>query len=201
MFTGIVEAVGKVVSLEDLGDLRRFSVEAPDIADSVKVGDSIAINGVCLTVTAVDAGTFGFDAIRETLERTNVGQLAVGSRSNLERAMRADGRFDGHIVQGHVDEAGTVARLERSDRDVRLHVTTSPEFAALLIEKGSVTIDGVALTVVGVREDGFDTALIPHTLEVTTLGDRRRGDRVNLEADVLGKYVKRHLEALLRERP
>lgn len=201
MFTGIVEAVGKVVSVEDLGDLRRFSVEARDIADGVKVGDSIAINGVCLTVTAVDAGTFGFDAIRETLERTNVGQLAVGSRSNLERAMRADGRFDGHIVQGHVDEAGTVARLERSDRDVRLHVTTSPEFAALLIEKGSVTIDGVALTVVGVREDGFDTALIPHTLEVTTLGDRRRGDRVNLEADVLGKYVKRHLEALLRERP
>jgi riboflavin synthase len=99
-----------------------------------------------------------------------------------------------------VDEAGTVERLERSDRDVRLHVTTSPEFAAQLIEKGSVTIDGVALTVVGLRRDGFDTALIPHTLEVTTLGDRRPGDRVNLEADVLGKYVKRHLEALLRDR-
>jgi riboflavin synthase len=200
MFTGIVEAVGKVVSVEDLADLRRFRVEAPGIADGVDLGDSIAINGVCLTVTAVDAGTFGFDAIRETLERTNLGQFEVGSRSNLERAMRADGRFDGHIVQGHVDEAGTVERLERTDRDVRLHVTTRPEFAAQLIEKGSVTIDGVALTVVGLRRDGFDTALIPHTLEVTTLGDRRPGDRVNLEADVLGKYVKRHLEALLRDR-
>ncbi|UCE84798.1 MAG: riboflavin synthase [Deltaproteobacteria bacterium] len=198
MFTGIVEAVGTVVSLEDLDDLRRLTVEAPEVAAGVRVGDSIAVNGACLTVTSVGGGRFSFDAIRETLDRTNVGELRVGGRANLERSMRADGRFDGHIVQGHVDETGIVARLERSDRDVRVHVDTSPEFAELLVEKGSVTIDGVSLTVVGVRADGFDTALIPHTLEVTTLGELRPGDRVNLEADILGKYVKRQLDAQLR---
>lgn len=200
MFTGIVETVGKVVGIESRGDLCRLTLEAPEIAGAVRVGDSVSISGACLTVTAATAERISFDVVRETLARTSLGDLEMGARANLERAMRADARLDGHIVQGHVDETGSVARLERDGDDVRLHVETSPAFAELLVEKGSVAIEGVSLTVVGVREDGFDTALIPHTLAVTTLGDRRPGDRVNLEADVLGKYVKRHLERVLAPR-
>ena len=196
MFTGIVEVTGEIVALTARGDARRFTVRAPEIAAGARVGDSVAVNGMCLTVTSVEGAEVCFDAIPETLARTSMGDLRVGSRINLERPLRADQRLDGHIVQGHVDETGTVARLERKGEDVRLHVDTTEEFARLLVEKGSVAIDGVALTVVGVRDDGFDVALIPHTLAVTTLGDRRPGDRVNLEADVLGKYVKRYLERL-----
>jgi riboflavin synthase len=193
VFTGIIEAVGKVVAVESLRELRRLTVEAPAIAAGVRVGASVAVNGACLTVTAVRGGCFSFDAVRETLDCTTVGALEVGSRANLERALAADGRFDGHIVQGHVDETGAVSRLERSAEDVRLRIDTSREFAALLVEKGSLAVDGVALTVVGLWDAGFDSALVPHTLAATTLGDLQPGDRVNLEADVLGKYVKRYL--------
>ncbi len=136
--------------------------------------------------------------MRETLERTTLGGLEMGTLVNLERALRANGRLDGHIVQGHVDGTGTVRALDR-EGDQRLHVDCDPELADLLVEKGSVAIDGVSLTVVGVRASGFDVALIPHTLEVTTLGRRRPGDRVNLEVDVLAKYVKRYLDRLLPE--
>jgi riboflavin synthase len=194
VFTGIVEAVGRVASLERRGDVVAIEVDAPEIAAGVRVGDSVALNGGCLTVTSCEGGRFRFEAVRETLERTSLGALACGSRVNLERALRAGGRLDGHIVQGHVDGTGRVARISRRGDDVRLFVECAPEIADCLIEKGSVAVDGVSLTVVGVWERGFDVALIPHTLTATTLGERRPGDLVNLEADVLGKYVRRYLE-------
>jgi riboflavin synthase len=200
VFTGIVEVMGRVVAVEPRGELTRLEVEAPQIVEGLRIGDSVATNGVCLTVTAVEGGRLAFDAVPETLQRTALGALAVGSPVNLERALRADGRLDGHFVQGHVDGTGVVRALERHGDDVRLHVDCGPEVTDYLVEKGSVAVDGVSLTVVGVSATGFDVALIPHTLEVTTLGVRRPGERVNLEADVLGKYVKRQLDRMLPAR-
>lgn len=197
MFTGIVETMGSVVALEPAGDLVRIDIDAGPVAEGVRIGDSIAVNGGCLTVTGIEGARLAFEAIRETQERTALGDLAAGARVNLERALRADGRLDGHIVQGHVDGVGTVRALERQGDDVRLSVECGEELADAMVEKGSVAIDGVSLTVAGVSEAGFEVALIPHTLEVTTLGERRPGDRVNLEADVLGKYVKRYVERIL----
>jgi riboflavin synthase len=188
-----VETVAEVVAVEPRGAGARLLVAAPAIASEVRVGDSVAVNGACLTVTEASGGRVAFDAVRETLERTALGDLAAGSRVNLERALRADGRLDGHIVQGHVDETGRVRELRPQANDTRLFVAASRQFTDWLVEKGSVAVDGVALTVVGVGEGGFDVALIPHTLAVTTLGGLAPGARVNLEADVLGKYVRRYL--------
>jgi len=196
VFTGIVETVGTVRSLERHGELARIEVEAPAILEGVVLGQSVAVNGACLTVTKLTPPHLAFDAVRETLEKTALGRLAPGSRVNLERAMRADGRFDGHIVQGHVDATGRVRAIERHRTDVRLVVETDPAFANQLVPKGSVTIDGVSLTVVDVTRDGFDVVLIPYTLAETTLGEREPDDAVNLEADVLGKYVKKYLERI-----
>jgi riboflavin synthase len=186
--------VGQVPAREPRGESVRIAIEAPRAVDGVRVGDSVAVNGTCLTVTAIESGRLWFDAVRETLDRTSLGDQRVGSRVNVERAMRADGRLDGHIVQGHVDGTGRVDALEREGEDVRFRVRCGPEITRFLVEKGSVAIDGVSLTVVGVSETHFDVALIPHTLAETNLGDRHPGDRVNLEADVLGKYVIRYLE-------
>jgi riboflavin synthase len=193
MFTGIVEAVAAVVALEPCGAGARLVVAAPGIAAEVRIGDSVAVNGCCLTVVEAAGGRVAFEAVRETLERSALGDLAPGSAVNLERALRADGRLDGHIVQGHVDETGRVRELRAGAHDTRLSVAASRAFSDWLVEKGSVAVDGVALTVVSVAEDGFDVALIPHTLAVTTLGRLAPGARVNLEADVLGKYVRRYL--------
>ncbi len=197
MFTGIIEAVGTLVHLERRGSAARLVVAAPELAVGVEIGDSVAVNGACLTVTELSGERLCFDAVRETLERIALCYLAVGMRVNLERAMRAGARLDGHIVQGHVDGVGSVRRLEQRGDDVQLYVAVEPDFADLLVEKGSVAIDGVSLTVVGVEPTGFDVALIPYTLKHTTLGERSASDRLNLEADVLGKYVKRYLERIL----
>jgi riboflavin synthase len=169
------------------------------VADGAPIGASIAVNGACLTVVEATPTQVVFEAVRETLDRTSLGDLRTGSRVNLERALRADGRLDGHIVQGHVDGTGRVRALERRADDVRLAVECAPELAKQLVPKGSVAVDGVSLTLVSVSDTGFDVALIPHTLAETNLGDRRPGDRVNLEADVLGKYVLRYLERVLGE--
>lgn len=197
MFTGIVEAVGTVTGVELGEGLARLWIEAPGVSEGVGVGDSVAVNGGCLTVARLAPPRICFEAVAETLARTSLGELAPGARVNLERAMRADGRLDGHIVQGHVDGTGRVRELARDGDDVRLVVDCGPEVRDYLVEKGSVAVDGVSLTVVGVSASGFDVALIPHTLAETTLGERRPGDRVNLEADVLGKYVKRYLARIL----
>ena len=196
LFTGIVECVAEVVAIEPRGAGARLLVAAPAIAAEARVGDSVAVNGACLTVSEAAGDRVAFEAVRETLERTALGDLAAGSRVNLERALRADGRLDGHIVQGHVDETGRVRELRAGPNDMRLLVAARRSFTDWLVEKGSVAVDGVALTVVGVGEDGFDVALIPHTLAVTTLGALAPGARVNLEADVLGKYVRRYLARL-----
>ena len=196
MFTGIVESVGRVTERTPRGELTRIAVEAPVVTDGMAVGDSVAVNGACLTVVGVTPPTLAFDAVKETLDVTSLGDLVVGSPVNLERALRADARLDGHIVQGHVDAAGVVRDFEKRGDDVRLAVACGAEILDYLVPKGSVAIDGVSLTLVGVDADGFDVALIPHTLEATTLGTRRPGDRVNLEADVLAKYVKRYLDRL-----
>lgn len=198
MFTGIVESIGTIRECSRHGDVTRFVIEAPTLLDGVKLGDSVAVNGTCLTVTQIGHDSLSFEAIPETLLRTNLGELRVGSRVNLERALRAGARLDGHIVQGHVDTTGRVRAVERRGDDVRLVVDCGAEFADLLVEKGSVTIDGVSLTVVGVEVAAFDVALIPHTLQATILGERTVGDRVNLEADILGKYLKKYAEKLLR---
>ena len=200
MFTGIVECVGEVESLRALGDAARLVVRAPALAPELRVGDSVAVNGACLTVTEASRETIAFDAVRETLDRTALGDLARGGAVNLERALRADGRLDGHIVQGHVDATGRVRELVKQGRDVRLVLDCPGSLAAQLVPKGSVAIDGVSLTVVDVEPEGFDVALIPHTLEVTTLGRLAPGRRVNLEADVLGKYVKRYVDRILAAR-
>lgn len=200
MFTGIIETRGSVEALRREAGSARLVVRTPQPVGDVRVGDSVAVNGACLTVTRVEGRTLSFDAVAETLDKTALADLRVGSEVNLERAMQAGARFDGHIVQGHVDGTGTVRSLERRREDVRLAIDCDPGFAALLVEKGSVAIDGVSLTVVGVETTGFDVALIPHTLSVTTLGALEPGRRVNLEADVLGKYVKRYVERVLAER-
>jgi riboflavin synthase len=202
VFTGIVETVGSVRAVHRRGEKAELVIEAPAVVAGTRVGDSIAVNGTCLTVTEVEGPALHFEAVQETLGRSSLGALREGSAVNLERALRADGRLDGHIVQGHVDGIGRVRELRREGDDVRLFLACEPAFAELLVEKGSVTIDGVSLTVVGVDPPGFDpasfdVALIPHTLAVTTLGRLVVGDVVNLEADVLGKYVKRYLERML----
>jgi riboflavin synthase len=197
MFTGIVETVGIIEAVEPGDDLTRLVVAAESIADGVKPGDSVAVNGGCLTVTSIRDGRFAFEAIPETMERTSLGDLKVGARVNLERAMRAGDRLDGHIVQGHVDGVGIVRQVIQDGNDVRLQIDCEPELADCVVEKGSIAIDGVSLTVAALLPSGFEVALIPHTLEVTTLSDRQTHDRVNLEADVLGKYVKRYLERML----
>lgn len=194
MFTGIVEAVGTIEQLDREEDRVDLMVRATPEFSDVNVGDSVAIDGCCLTATAVDGARLVFQAVPETLRLTSLGTRAPGDRVNLERAMRADARFDGHIVQGHVDGTGRIRSIRRSASDVRVRTECGSELARQLVPKGSITLDGVSLTVIDPDASGFTVALIPHTLEVTTLGERQEGDTVNLELDVLGKYVLRYLE-------
>jgi len=184
MFTGLVREVGTVVSFED----GRLRVES-SIAASV--GDSVAIDGVCLTVVDGDRRTLAFDAVPETLARTTIGGLAPGAPVNLEPALRAGEALGGHYVQGHVDGLGRIRSVEDEGEGKRLWVDVPGELLRYCVEKGSVTVDGVSLTVADLDQEGFAVALVPHTLEVTTLGDAAAGDAVNLETDVLAKYVER----------
>jgi riboflavin synthase len=195
MFTGIVEQMGTVVEVSESETGRRMLLSGSGF-EGIPVGASISVNGVCLTAVAVENGTVALDLIPETLQRSNLGALTSDARVNLERPMPADGRFDGHIVQGHVDGVGEVTRVETDlSGGVLMTVNVPEDLRHYLVEKGSVTIDGVSLTVAGITDDGFTVALIPHTLEVTTLGLRKPGDDVNLEMDVLAKYVERLLKA------
>jgi riboflavin synthase len=200
VFTGIIETTGRIRSIDPGGDLTRLGIETDAIASDVAIGDSVAVNGACLTVTGTHDSVIHFDAVVETLEKTALGDLVVGSRVNLERALVAGGRLDGHIVQGHVDGVGRVRAFARVGNDVRLAVDCPEEIRQFLLAKGSVAIDGVSLTVVDVDDAGFDVALIPLTLEHTTLGERGAGERVNLEADVLGKYVKSYIDRVVPAR-
>ncbi len=196
MFTGIVEGTARLARLEPRGAAVELELEAGALAAGVAVGDSVALDGCCLTVTRVEGERLWFQAVPETLRLTSLGARRAGDRMNVERALRADARLGGHIVQGHVDGTGTVRSVERAGEDVRVRIECASGIARLLVPKGSVAVDGVSLTVVAPDVSGFSVALIPHTLAATTLGGRRAGDRVNLETDVLGKYVVSYLERL-----
>ena len=191
MFTGIVEQLGKVIALERTSRGVRMTFDELDLGD-LAIGASVAVDGVCLTAVEMDAARVSVDVVPETLSRTTLGQLGPGDTVNIEFAMKADGRFDGHIVQGHVDGTGTISAIDQGDDgSTTFTVTADPAVLRYMVEKGSITMSGVSLTVVDVSPQSFRVALIPHTLEVTTLGEKRVGDPVNLEADVLAKYVER----------
>ena len=194
MFTGIVEEIGLVENVKKGPASASVTINAPAVTAGTKTGDSIAVNGICLTVTSLAGSTFTADIMHESLNRSSLSDLRRGSRVNLERAMAADGRFGGHIVSGHVDGTGIISAIREYDNAVWYTVRTSPAIMRYIVEKGSVTIDGVSLTVAAVTEDSFSVSVIPHTRQVTIMGDLRAGDKVNLENDIIGKYVEKFLK-------
>lgn len=197
MFTGLVREVGEVVWLRRSGQAVQLLIKGPRTASRARIGESVAVNGCCLTVTAQRDDQCMFDLLEESLERTNFGRLKPGTPVNLERALRVEGRLGGHFVQGHVDCTAEVLAIEEKGPDLRLDIALPPEFARYVAYKGSVAINGVSLTVAEVSETSFSVWIIPHTLDHTNLGDLETGDLVNLEFDILAKYVERLLEARL----
>ncbi|KUF14180.1 MULTISPECIES: riboflavin synthase [Streptomyces] len=195
MFTGIVEELGEVTAVENLHDASRFRLRGPVVTDGAKHGDSIAVNGVCLTVVEHDGDEFTADVMAETLDRSSLGALVPGSKVNLERPTAVGDRLGGHIVQGHVDGTGTIVERELSENWEIVKVSLPGGLARYVVEKGSITVDGVSLTVVDAGPDYFTISLIPTTLALTTLGVKKPGDPVNLEVDVIAKYVERLLGA------
>ncbi|TCR13800.1 riboflavin synthase [Streptomyces sp. BK205] len=193
MFTGIVEELGEITAIENLGDSCRFRVRGPVVTEGAKHGDSIAVNGVCLTVVEHDADWFTADVMAETLDRSSLGALAEGSRVNLERPMALGARLGGHIVQGHVDGTGQVLERKPSENWEIIRISLPADLTRYVVEKGSITVDGISLTVVDAGPDYFTVSLIPTTLDLTTLGIKQPGDPVNLEVDVVAKYVERLL--------
>jgi riboflavin synthase len=193
VFTGIVRELGSVESVDGGVDGARIRLRAPETAEGAALGDSVALNGVCLTVTAVSGELLAFDAVPETLRRTSLGRLSPGSPVNVEPALRAGEPLGGHIVQGHVDGVGRVRALEPEGEGRRLVVEAPPEILRYCVEKGSIGVEGVSLTIAALGPDAFELALVPHTLGVTTLGALAPGDEVNLEVDVIAKYVERLL--------
>ena len=191
MFTGIVEEVGNLKEIRRSGPSAQLCVRASRVLEGTHIGDSIAVNGVCLTVTRLGEGEFWADVMHETLDRSALGSLRAGSPVNLERAMAADGRFGGHIVAGHVDGVGHIRTTRQDANALWYEIGAGPEILRYVVEKGSIAIDGVSLTVARVGEQSFSISAIPHTLAVTALGQKRPGDAVNLEADVIGKYVEK----------
>jgi riboflavin synthase len=193
MFTGIVRELGRLASIASSGDGAQLVVAAPATAPSVAIGDSVAVNGVCLTVIAIDDSTLAFDAVPETMRRSALGSLATGDAVNLEPALRAGEPLGGHVMQGHVDGVGRVRSVEPEGDGKRIWIDAAAELLGYCVEKGSIAVDGVSLTVAALDDAGFAVALIPHTLAETTLGGASPGDPVNLEVDVLAKYVERLL--------
>ena len=197
MFTGIIEEIGTVRRIEHGAKGARLTIQAKTVLEDTRIGDSIATNGVCLTVVSMTGDSFSADVMAESLRRSSLGTLQGGSPVNLERAMAANGRFGGHIVSGHIDGTGRIAATRRDDNAVWYTVETPAPLLRYIVEKGSITIDGISLTVAAVEQDRFSVSLIPHTAQVTILGEKGPGDTVNLETDIIGKYV----EKLLRPAP
>ncbi|WP_200300554.1 riboflavin synthase [Streptomyces adelaidensis] len=193
MFTGIVEELGEVTAVESLGDSSRFRLRGPVVTQGARHGDSIAVNGVCLTVVEHEDDWFTADVMAETLERSSLGALTTGSRVNLERPMAVGERLGGHIVQGHVDGTGRVVERKPSENWEIVKISLPADLTRYVVEKGSITVDGISLTVVDAGPDYFTVSLIPTTLDLTTLGRKQPGDPVNLEVDVIAKYVERLL--------
>jgi riboflavin synthase len=192
VFTGIVEAALPVQAATDAGGVRRITLDLSKLG-SAKLGDSIALNGCCLTIAALVSGRATFEAVPETLKLTNLGDLKPGSLVNVERALKAGAGFDGHFVQGHVDGVGVVAEIRENGGEWRVRIDCGREFAAQCIHKGSVCVDGISLTIAELEEDAFVVAVIPHTRKITNIGRWAEGARVNLEADMIGKYVRRQM--------
>ena len=191
MFTGIVEELGQVKALSLRGNSGTLTVKAKKVLEGTKIGDSIAVNGVCLTVTNMKNNEFSADVMAETVRRSSLGALRDGSYVNLERAMAADGRFGGHIVSGHIDGTGVIRSMIQEENAVWVSIKTSQRILDLIVEKGSVCIDGISLTVAKVDDEGFQVSVIPHTGEETILLKKASGDLVNLENDIIGKYVEK----------
>ena len=201
MFTGIIEEVGTVRRVLSGGTAGEISIRASTVLEGTHIGDSIAVNGVCLTVTGMTGDGFTADVMPETLRRTNLGRLNSDSRVNLERAMAAGGRFGGHIVSGHIDGVGTIRSMRREENAVWVTIAAPTHILRLIVEKGSIAIDGVSLTVAEVTSETFSVSIIPHTGAQTILLSKRPGEQVNLENDVVGKYVQRLLEPYQTETP
>ncbi len=199
MFTGIVEEMGQIRSIVRGASSAVLSIEANLILEDLKIGDSVAVNGVCLTATSIGAGGFTADVMHETLNRSSLGALQKGSHVNLERAMLANGRFGGHIVSGHIDGTGTIGSIQKDDNALWYTILADAKLLRYIVEKGSVTIDGISLTVADVQSDRFAVSLIPHTAKVTVLGEKRTGDIVNLETDIIGKYVEKLMKPAVEE--
>lgn len=193
MFTGIVEEMGVIKSIRKGASSAVLEIQAQVVLEDVHIGDSIAVNGVCLTATSFTPTTFTADVMHETLNRSSLANLRPGSRVNLERAMAANGRFGGHIVAGHVDGVGTVLQTRKDDNAIWYTIGAEPQVLRYVVEKGSITIDGISLTVAKVTDSSFSISAIPHTVAVTVLQDRKPGDTVNLETDIIGKYVEKLL--------
>jgi len=191
MFTGIIETVGTVENIERAEEHARLTVGAPDIFENIKIGDSIAINGVCLTAVEISSRGVSFDAVYETMRKTALGHLAAGDAVNLERSMAADGRFGGHIVQGHVDASGSIASIRQVDNSYMVYVDVPRDLMRYIVRKGSIAVDGISLTVVDAEDRTFSVSIIPHTWESTNLSAKRAGDPVNIETDIIGKYVEK----------
>jgi riboflavin synthase len=199
LFTGLVEERGTVVRIDELSDSVRMTVSGPLVTSDARHGDSIAVNGVCLTVVGQESDSFTADVMRETLTRSSLGALAAGDSVNLERAARLDARIGGHLVQGHVDGTAEVLSISPSDNWTLVRFSLPAELARYVVEKGSITVDGVSLTVVEAGDDFFSVSLIPETLSATTLGSRHVGDIVNLEVDAIAKYVERLMQWSTRD--
>jgi riboflavin synthase, alpha subunit len=199
MFTGIIEEIGTVTSMVRGKHSAVVTVKAKKALEDTKIGDSIAVNGICLTVITLSADGFSADIMHETLNRSSLTYLKNGSRVNLERAMQAGGRFGGHIVAGHADGTGTIIDLRKDDTAVRYTVRTDTALLRYIVEKGSVTIDGISLTVTRTFSDSFSVSVIPHTAAQTTLKEKTEGDIVNLETDIIGKYVEKLLQFTPKE--
>lgn len=191
MFTGIIEEIGTIKWVNNGNNSSRLTVEGNKIFDQIQIGDSVAVNGVCLTVCSLYGRTFEADVMGETISRSSLGILKAGSRVNLERAMAANGRFGGHIVSGHIDGTGRITRFTPDEIATWVQIATSPDVMKYIVEKGSIAIDGISLTVAKVEADNFQVSLIPHTGSETTLLQKKPGDVVNLENDIIGKYVEK----------
>ena len=194
MFTGIIEEIGTVRNIRRGRNSVALTIGAPHIVEGTRIGDSIAVNGICLTVTDMQTDSFSADVMHETMNRSSLASLVAGQRVNLERAMPADGRFGGHIVSGHVDGMGQIADIRQDDVAVWYMIRAEDEILRYVVEKGSIAVDGISLTVAKMRDDSFLVSTIPHTVRNTILQDKKLGDRVNLECDVIGKYVERLMQ-------
>lgn len=195
MFTGIIEEIGTVLSVENAGNKYKLNIKAGIVLEDTKTGDSIAVNGVCMTVANMTYNSFSADIMPETLRRSSIGNLKAGSPVNLERAMAANGRFGGHIVTGHIDGTGRISAVKKERNAVLISISAPQNILRLIVEKGSVAIDGISLTVTEAAKSYFSVSLIPHTVSETALMYKKAGDVVNLENDILGKYT----EKLMKE--